>query len=138
MNSDSLFLDLGCGFGYPQFLTAAHFKCRALGQDFMQVRVDTCKDAVEKLCIHSKFKHIPWRDLLSFEVKDVTQPSEPYTDEFGKHCTHIFAFNKCNIRKPEYISGVINRLNKTNYSLLIWSIDESTSIAAGLKASKVF
>ena len=42
MTERSLFLDIGCGFGFPNFMVAAIIGCQSYGVDIVPVRAKAC------------------------------------------------------------------------------------------------
>lgn len=58
ISHESVFLDIGCGFGKPNFITALKVGCKSLGIDVVDLRVKRANETIVKLSKEEKFKHI--------------------------------------------------------------------------------
>ena len=74
-----------------------------------------------------------WTDKIKFHLKDATK-LKSYSNENGKHYTHIYSYNKLmNFECRKKMSKI---LNKTNFKILSWYSNPNQTLKAGLKKIK--
>ena len=93
MTDQSIFLDIGSGFGYPNFLATGMTGCRGVGVEVSEVRAYRSIALVDEVSAKKEFNMISWKKLMDFRCQDACLPRGPFTSRSGDHCTHVFAYN---------------------------------------------
>jgi hypothetical protein len=60
LTPDSVFLDIGSGFGYPNFVATATVGCEGLGIEIVNRRVLDCQRVLNVMVQDSEYRHVPW------------------------------------------------------------------------------
>jgi hypothetical protein len=64
LTSSSLFLDIGSGFGYPNFVATAIVGCDGLGIEISDNRVKSCQRVLDFMEQSREYNHIDWKHLI--------------------------------------------------------------------------
>ena len=110
-------------------------------EDEMESSVDKSdvEEDIDKSILHESLNKLKydsnpnWTDKIKFHLKDATK-LKSYSNENGKHYTHIYSYNKLmNFECRKKMSKI---LNKTNFKILSWYSNPNQTLKAGLKKIK--
>jgi hypothetical protein len=137
--NQSIFYDIGSGFGKICWHAAFQYQVRSIGSDIHPGRVE-CARKTAKQYISKKLPLFPVDAVfqrLEFTFEDVVaaqeQVKQPFTDPSNPsmHCTHIYSFNKVFGKPQLYL--IAKRLNLTQFKVLSWTIDPKNTHHYGVR-----
>ena len=137
LNSDSIFLEIGSGFGYPNFYATGLTNCRGVGIDISESRIAFSNNIKDSLLSNDYYDETKWDALLQFVIEDVSKNLQPFTNSENKHCTHILWQNSEYLHDQAFMQSVTKRLNLTKFNILACNLKPNQSTKLGLKAQYI-